>query len=117
MASRKQTKKAGVRYFLLGVLTTIVAIAGLGYVYLRLGLAEVRGDVPSSHLEDSLMRMAVHAAVRRDAPELTIPVPPSNVNLTTGGKMYLDQCAGCHGTPGKQRKYPGGLNPPVPQFP
>jgi len=117
MASRKAPKKAGLRYFFLGVFTTIVAIAGLGYVYLWLGLAEVRGDVPPSQLESSLMRMAVHAAVRRDAPELTSPVPPSNVNLTTGGKMYLDQCAGCHGTPGKQRKYPDGLNPPVPQFP
>ena len=103
--------------FFLGVLTTVVSFAVVGFLYLWLGMAEVRGDVPASQLEDYLMRMAVHAAVRRNAPELTSPVPPTDVNLITGGKMYLEQCAGCHGTPGKQRKDPSGLNPPVPQLP
>jgi thiosulfate dehydrogenase len=106
-----------VKYFLLGVLTTVAGIVVLGFLYLQLGLAEIRGDVPATQLEDYLMRMAVHASVRRNAPELTSPVPPTDVNLTTGGKMYLDQCAGCHGAPGKQRKYPSGLNPPVPELP
>jgi thiosulfate dehydrogenase len=106
-----------VKYFLLGVLTTVAGIVLLGFFYLQLGLVEVRGDVPATQLEDYLMRMAVHASVRRNAPELTSPVPPTDVNLTTGGKMYLDQCAGCHGTLGKQRKYPSGLNPSVPELP
>jgi mono/diheme cytochrome c family protein len=106
-----------VKYFVLGVLTTVAVLAGLGFLYLWLGLAEVRGDVPPSQLEDYLMQTAVHAAVRRNAPELASPVPPTNVNLITGGRMYLEQCAGCHGTPGKERKYPDALNPPAPQFP
>ena len=103
--------------FFLGVITTLLVLAVGGFVYLQLGLAEVRSDVPASQLEDYLMRTAVHAAVKRNAPELASPVPPTDVNLITGGKMYLDQCAGCHGTPGKQRRYPDGLNPPVPQLP
>jgi len=103
--------------FLLGVITTLLVLAVGGFVYLQQGLAEVRGDIPASPFEDYLTRMAVHAAVLRNAPELASPVPPTDVNLITGGKMYLDQCAGCHGTPGKQRKYPDGLNPPVPQLP
>ena len=103
--------------FFLGVITTLLVLAIGGFSYLQFGLAEVRGDVPPSPLEDYLMRTAVHAAVRRNAPELASPVPPTDVNLITGGKMYLDQCAGCHGTPGKQRKYPSGLNPLVPQLP
>ena len=103
--------------FILGVIATLLILAIGGFVYLQQGLAEVRGDVPASPVEDYLMRMAVHAAVRRNAPELRSPVPPTEVNLITGGKMYLDQCAGCHGTPGKQRKYPDGLNPSVPQLP
>ena len=103
--------------FLLGVITTLLVLAVGGFVYLQQGLAEVRGDVPASPLEEYLMRIAVHAAVKRSAPELASPVPPTDVNLITGSKMYLDQCAGCHGTPGKLRKYPDGLNPPAPQFP
>jgi mono/diheme cytochrome c family protein len=102
--------------FFLGVIATLLVLAVGGSAYLQLGLAEVRGDVPASQLEDYLMRTSVHAAVRRNAPELASPVPPTDVNLITGGKMYLDQCAGCHGTPGKQRKYPSALNPSAPQL-
>ena len=79
--------------FFLGVVTTLLVLAGGGFAYLQLGLAEVRGDVPVWQVEDYLMRTAVHAAVRRNAPELHSPVPPTDVNLITGGKMYLDQCA------------------------
>jgi len=103
--------------FVLGVITTLLVLAFGGFAYLQLGLVEVRGDEPASQLEDYLMRTAVHASVRHNAPELSSPVPPTEVNLITGGKMYRDQCAGCHGTPGKQPKYPSGLNPPVPQLP
>jgi mono/diheme cytochrome c family protein len=103
--------------FLLGFITALVLLTAAGFAYLKLGLAEVRGDVPASELENYLMRTAVHQAVRRNAPELRSPVPPTDVNLITGGKMYLDQCAGCHGTPGRERKYPVGLTPSAPQLP
>lgn len=103
--------------FFLGVITTLLGLAVGGFVYLQMGLAEVQGDVPASEIETYLMRTAVHAAVRRNAPDLRSPVPPTDVNLITGGKQYLDECAGCHGTPGKQRKFPSALNPPAPQFP
>ena len=104
------------RGFFLGFVTAFLLLAVGGYGYLKLGLAEVRGDEPASELETYLTRTAVHAAVRRNAPQLRSPVPPTDVNLITGGKMYLEQCAGCHGNPGKQRKYPDGLNPPAPQL-
>lgn len=104
------------RGFLLGFVTAVVVLVIGGYAYLKLGLAEVRGDVPVSQVEDYLMQTAVHAAVRRNAPELRSPVPATDVNLITGGKMYLEQCAGCHGTPGKRRNYPDGLNPSAPQL-
>ena len=105
------------KHFLLGVLTTLVVLVIGSLAYLRLGLAEVRGDVPASRLEDYLLRTAVHAAVRRNAPQLSNPVQPTDENLIAGGKQYLGECAGCHGRPGKQRRFPSGLNPPVPQLP
>ena len=105
------------RQFLFGVSVGWIILAIAGFAYLKLGLAEVRGDVPPSWLESSLMQSAVHAAVRRNAPKLSNPVAPTEENLIAGGKQYLGECAGCHGTPGKQRKYPSGLNPPVPQLP
>ncbi len=103
--------------FVLGVICTIVvAIAG-GLAYLLLGFAEVRGDVAGSRLESRLMTAAVHASVRRHAPEVTNPFPPTDENLIAGGKVYLNECAGCHGTPGKPTEYADTLYPPAPQLP
>lgn len=97
--------------------TTLLVLAIGALAYLDLGLAEVRGDLPTSKLEDYVLRAAVHASVRRNAPQLSNPVLPTDDNLIMGGKQYLGECAGCHGTPGKTRKFPTGLNPPAPQFP
>jgi mono/diheme cytochrome c family protein len=103
--------------FFLGSLVTVLAVALGAIIYMRLGLAEVRGDVPASNMEASLMRMAVHASVRRRAPEVPNPVAPTEENLIAGGKIFLNECAGCHGTPGKSRKWADPLNPPAPQLP
>jgi mono/diheme cytochrome c family protein len=104
--------------FLLGVLATLVVLAGGTLAFLRLGLAEVRADLPGSELESYLMSTAVHAAVRRHAPQTPNPVQPTDENLIAGGRIYLGECAGCHGTPGKAEDETGdSLYPPIPQFP
>jgi mono/diheme cytochrome c family protein len=105
-----------VRYFLLGVLFTVLVLILGGLAYLRLGFAEVRSDVPPGKWETALMFSAAHASVRRRAPELPNPIPPTNENLVAGGKLYLNECSGCHGAPGKPG-LPDALYPPIPQFP
>jgi thiosulfate dehydrogenase len=102
--------------FFLGVFTTLVVTGVGGFLYLRLGLVEVRGDAPPSKLETYLMRTAVHASVRRHAENIANPVPLTDENLIAGGKMYLDECAGCHGTPGREQKFADPLNPPPPHL-
>jgi hypothetical protein len=57
------------KYFFLGVFTTLAALVVGGFAYLRLGWAEVRGDLPPSQLESYLMTKSVHASVRRRAPD------------------------------------------------
>jgi mono/diheme cytochrome c family protein len=103
--------------FLLGVLATLVVLAIGTYAFLRLGLAEVRADLPGSQLESYLMSTAVRSSVRRHAPEISNPVQPTDENLIAGGKMYLGECAGCHGTPGKPEESGDSLYPPIPQLP
>jgi len=103
--------------FLLGVLTTLLVLAIGGFSYLRLGFAEVRGDLPPSSWERTLMFSAAHASVRRRAPEVPNPVPATDENLIAGGKLYLNECAGCHGTPGKPDTSSDALYPPIPQLP
>jgi mono/diheme cytochrome c family protein len=105
--------------FIFGALAAVALLFVGTLVYLRLGFAEVRGDVVPLAWETRLLDAAVHASVRREAPELANPVQPTDENLIAGGKAYLDGCAGCHGTPGKHpawREKPT-LYPPAPQLP
>ena len=106
------------KYFLLGVFSTLAVVAIAVFGYIRFGFAEVRADFPPSRFENSLMRAGVHASIRREAPEIPNPVPPTDENLIAGGKFYLDACAGCHGTPGKPFGNRGPvLFPPIPELP
>ena len=103
--------------FLLGVLVgiTVPVLATLGY--LGLGMAEVRADIPPGRWENYLMNTGVHASVRRRAPNVPNPVLPTDENLIAGGKIYLEACAGCHGTPGKPFASKGPiLYPPIPEL-
>jgi mono/diheme cytochrome c family protein len=107
-----------VKHFFLGVLTTLVVLAVGTYGYLRSGFAEVRADLPPGKWETALMTSAVHASVRREAPEQPNPIVPTDENLISGAKIYLNGCSGCHGTPGKPNPKGGEeLFPRVPQLP
>ena len=61
------------------------------------------------------MQMAVRASVRRQAPNITNPIAATEDNLIAGAKIYLNECAGCHGTPGKPNE-PDSLNPAAPRL-
>jgi mono/diheme cytochrome c family protein len=100
------------------VVSALAVLAIAVFAYIRFGFAEVRGDFPPSRFENSLMRAGVHASIRREAPEIPNPVPPTDENLIAGGKFYLNACAGCHGTPGKPFGKRGPvLFPPIPELP
>jgi mono/diheme cytochrome c family protein len=106
-----------VKNFLLGFFSAIVILLLGIWAYLTLGFAEVSGDIGPPSWESRLMHSAVRASVRRRAPEQPNPIPPTEENLVAGGKIYLNNCAGCHGTPGKPEEDIGdSLYPPVPQL-
>ena len=103
--------------FLYGVLFTLLVLAIGGLAYLEMGFAEVRADLPPSRWERAVMFSAVHASVRRRAPEQSNPIPLTDENLIAGGRIYLNGCAGCHGAPGKSDESSESLYPPIPQLP
>ena len=88
--------------FLLGFIAALLLLPILALGYFRLGLAKVRSDTKPPAWESQLMQSAVGASVRRRALGIQ-PSAPGNVedDMVVGGKLYLDGCAGCHGTPGK----------------
>jgi hypothetical protein len=60
--------------FLLGVLVGIAVPVGGAFSYLRLGMAEVRADIPPGRWGKYLMNTGVHASVRGRAPDVPNPV-------------------------------------------
>jgi Cytochrome C oxidase, cbb3-type, subunit III len=100
------------RQFTLGFLGTLVLLAAGVIGGLRLGAAEVRGDVPPPAWQRRLMQFAEHAAIRRSAPRARSSMPPTDDELIAGGKLYLDGCEGCHGWPGHPRRKRALFSPP-----
>lgn len=104
--------------FLLGALAALVVFAAGAFVYLGLGFASVGSDAKPPTWEAGLMTSAVHASVRRSAPRLQSPLPATDETVIAGGKLYLNDCVGCHGAPSQPPSQFGGtFYPPAPQFP
>lgn len=101
--------------FALGFVTMLAGLIGGTLAYLLLGLAEVRADVTAPAPVRMWMALTVRASVRRRAPAAS-PIAPTAANLITGGHLYLNGCAGCHGTPGQPRMDSIGFLP-APHFP
>jgi mono/diheme cytochrome c family protein len=100
--------------FLAGTIVLIIGVLS----YLQLGLLDVRSDVPSSDLTARFLYTSIHASVRRSASQMQNPLPHSNETLIAGGKLYLNNCVGCHGEPGQPpSEFGATFNPPAPQFP
>lgn len=103
--------------FVVGFLAGAVVLALVVAVYARLGLADVRADVPAAAWATRWMYAAVHASIRRSAPPLKSPLPPGDETLIAGGKLYLNDCVGCHGAPGKPpSEFGATFYPPAPQL-
>ena len=104
--------------FLLGFLTGLVILVLAVAVYVAIGFADVRADAPIPNWVSRLMYSSVHAAVWRSAPGQNNPLPATDETLIAGGKLYLNDCVGCHGEPGKPPSDFGAtFYPPAPQFP
>ena len=104
------------RNFLLGVVTGAVLLVLGVILYLRLGFAEVRGDLAPSSFENNLMTAAVHASVWRQASEVPNPIAPTEENLIAGGKLFTSNCSGCHGALDGTEDNSDTLFPRIPQL-
>lgn len=104
--------------FAAGFLTGLIAMVIGALGFLRLGLLDVRADVPMSGAATRLLDAGIHASVWRTAPTSESPLPRNEETLIAGGKLYLGDCVGCHGEPGKPpSRFGGSFYPPAPQFP
>jgi mono/diheme cytochrome c family protein len=85
--------------FLLGVIFTLIIIIGGGYWWVSSGHVDSRA-VPNgpSQFERRTAMHAVDEWVDAHAPKLDNPFQPTTENLVAGQKVYVDNCAWCHGS-------------------
>ena len=102
---------------LLGAILCLVILVLVGYLYFRFGFAPVATSAPPMPFEKRIASMALHARVRAEAPKNS-PIQPDEPSLTAGAKVYVEDCAFCHGPP-KQPAVPAaakGMYPVPPQL-
>lgn len=105
-----------VKWFVLGVVATLVALSAAAYIYVEKGFVSARADVQAGAL-DNWLGSAMDASTARRAPKMTNPIPDTRDALLAGAKIYSSQCSICHGSPSDKESILGGsFNPPAPQF-
>ena len=106
------------RRFVIGFVAGGTMLVLCVVAYLRLGLANVAADAPTPAWETRWLFSSVHASIRRTVPAgLKNPQPATDESLIAGGKLYLNDCVGCHGAPGKPPSDFGTtFYPPAPQL-
>ena len=66
----------------------------------------------------TLLYTGIHTSVRRSVSEAKYPLSDGDDTLIAGGKLYLNDCVGCHGELGKSpSEFGQTFYPPAPQFP
>jgi thiosulfate dehydrogenase len=102
--------------FFIGLLIGIIVLPSGFYLYLRSGNAPVATSAPPMPLERFLVKTAMHATISRRE----TPIHLTNVNndsLVAGAQVYLQDCAVCHGVPGRSpTAVAEGMYPRPPQF-
>ena len=103
--------------FVQGAVFAIVVLSLGGWLYLRLGFADLRAKALPSWFESEISLTALHASAARHAPAGNNPIQATEPNLLNGARLYRDKCADCHGRPDNPLSdYGASFNPPAPQF-
>ncbi len=96
-------------------LCIIVALAAAIFVFG--GHLYMGADIKPTRIEAFFAHKVVDMWIARTKHNIPNPVPPTSANLVTGTKMYMSDCAGCHGDhQNPVSKFGRGLYPPAPQF-
>jgi mono/diheme cytochrome c family protein len=104
------------RSFILGIITAFVlAIAGV-YLFVKRGGVPMETTAAPLPFEESLAGMAIHASIGNAGAQKN-PNPLNESNLSAGARVFKENCAFCHSTPGGQQSAASkGMFPKPPQL-
>ena len=90
------------RQFIFGFIAALTLIAAGGLAYVALGLAPVATASKPLPFERLIAGMALNARVDKEAPKSS-PISASDEVYTAGATIYRNNCAVCHGLPGRDQ--------------
>lgn len=88
------------RLLLLGLVLGMVLLSVSVWAYFLSGSAPVATDARPMPMEKYLAKKALHAVLDREMPK-TVPLEVNEANFLAGAHIYKDNCAVCHGLPGR----------------
>jgi mono/diheme cytochrome c family protein len=105
------------RRFLGGFAAAVIVVPALALLLARLGLLPVAATGEPPAWAGRVARMAIGAGVARRARRVQNPVAITEHGLMDGMKIFQEDCAGCHGEPGRPSRWgTTSFYPRVPQF-
>lgn len=100
--------------FLSGFLTALVVILLGGWLYLKFGSLPVAVADAAFPLEAKIVRQPLNARIDREMEKA--PFAATEASYEAGAKIYAEDCAVCHGTPGHDVGYAQWMYPHAPQL-
>ena len=113
MATRSST--SGFGKFLLGLILGLLMIPAAAILYFHFGHPPVAVADKPFPFEKQAVHVPLHARIDREAPS-DAPFGESEDVFEGGAHVYREQCANCHGTPGRDISYSKFMYPKAPQF-
>jgi len=84
--------------FVLGLIIGLILIPIGVYIYFVTGMAPVATSAQAMPFEKTLANKALHANVEKNMPQ-SVPMPANDETYIAGAKVYVGNCAVCHGLP------------------
>ena len=89
------------RPFVVGPILGVILVAAGVYVFFASGLAPVATAAQAMPFERMLAKKALHVRVEKEMPRKPPPVPTDESTYTASAQVYVNNCATCHGLPGR----------------
>jgi len=99
------------------VVVVLVLLGGLGLAYMYSGAYDVAASKAPSGLERWVLTTVRERSIERRSEDLTVPDMEDSARVMQGLAHYREDCADCHGVPGRGREdFVEGMNPEPPRF-
>jgi thiosulfate dehydrogenase len=117
MKARDEVSRPSVRgasWFVGGFLFAVVALSGVGWLYMADGKVPVAVADQPFPFEHRLVDVALNGRIERE--NQNPPFFPTEAVYEAGASIYRKQCAFCHGTPTQESQSGKWMYPKAPQL-